>query len=712
MKKSIFTILAVLSVILAACTKEQNQTPVLKAETASVVFTYEGGEGTADFTTSSDLVSAESDQTWCRTTVRKTSIVVRTDETTEIEARKATVTVKNQQGLSTTFEVTQRGVRYQFDGSDQTAPAAGERLILPYYGEDRIVLVIPDEAKDWLSSEVYDAAIVLETKPNKEIKARAAKIGYAISSKSGYFNMTQAAADPFVEFSPALEVVDITSAPTTVEYEYKTNATLQVSTTDEWLNVSVANGILTVRADLNNSLTPRSGKFTYSLKEAPASAKTIAVNQAAAEKVITHLDIVDAEGSPVTEINAPADGSTVSVTIKSNVAWKATASESFVTVTPSAVSNPDYKELTTKVTVKVDANSGAAREAVITLDGEGLESPVTVAVAQDKLLSVSLKVENVEMDGALIVATPSANDFTYLIQCETAAYVGKFSSDAELVAADVEYFTELGQQYGMSLAEVLSILCSEGPDESDLAGKLDMGTDYVAYAYGIEYNGTITTKVTKAPFKTKSLDFYGNAVWHDTFVSTIFNMEGSNIDLPCDVYVMSGDKSVFYVDSPYWYNNIASWFDMTPDQMKQYNGNYKAVMLEVDCSDPNKVVLPVQALGVSMSSTYGWVSGGFYYSGAPSYNNYGTYADNKVVVKGGASKYVFWSMEKYSNGALKVSALSDDFTLTITPGGSPIKPASVSVASVKAHKMENSKLPSKKTKAAQFHIMSVPFSVK
>lgn len=166
-------------------------------------------------------------------------------------------------------------------------------------------------------------------------------------------------------------------------------------------------------------------------------------------------------------------------------------------------------------------------------------------------------------------------------------------------------------------------------------------------------------------------------------------MDGSNIDLDCDVYVDSNKPGVYYFDSPYWYDNIAEWFDDTPEGMKQYTGNYKEVMLEVDCSDPTKVKMPIQELGCSLSSTYGWISGGFGYGYTK--DSYGTYADN-VITFDANERTVFWKMAKYQNGGTYGSTMTEDFVITITPGGSSIKPASVKTSSIKAAKSNRSAL--------------------
>lgn len=275
-----------------------------------------------------------------------------------------------------------------------------------------------------------------------------------------------------------------------------------------------------------------------------------------------------------------------------------------------------------------------------------------------------------------IRATPSTvHYYADLVQSSVIASYG-----ASFVASTL--LNNYAKQYGVEA--VYEQICEPGTYNSTWED-LDPETEYTAFAVAVDEELNLVSDVATGSFTTleePNRQFYGNAVWHDVFVSTIFNMEGKVIDMPCDVYTDPDTPGVFYFDSPYNYANIASWFGLTPEEMKQYT-NWKRVTIAIDCSDPDAVKMPVQELGVSMSSTYGYVSGGMYYGNA-TYDNFGTYADNTITFVGdGATKYVYWSMANYSSGQLRVSKLAEDFTVEITEGGSPVYPDAV-VATSKA----------------------------
>lgn len=314
-------------------------------------------------------------------------------------------------------------------------------------------------------------------------------------------------------------------------------------------------------------------------------------------------------------------------------------------------------------------------------------------------MTIDVTVSDITYESATATFAPNSSAFYYLPAIESPAWVDSFDSLEELAQADVDYWkSKYGSSYasyGFSSVEelILQGLCQKGTYEWD-ADDLDPESKYYAYAFALDSECNIISDVFIKEFTTEAkpelnLTFYGTANWHDVFVSSIFNMDGSNIDMDCDVYVDSNKPGVFYFDSPYWYDNIASWFeDTTPEEMKQYTGNYKEALIEVDCTDPAKVKMPLQDLGINMSSTYGWISGGFGYG--YTVDSYGKYADNVITFDADGSRKVLWSMSNYSNGGTKGSTLADDFVITITPGGSPIKPASVKTSSIKSAKSSRS----------------------
>lgn len=292
-------------------------------------------------------------------------------------------------------------------------------------------------------------------------------------------------------------------------------------------------------------------------------------------------------------------------------------------------------------------------------NSDGANSAVVISVskkAPQANVTIALEVTEITQTGALVLCTPSNETAHYIISVEKASYVDQFSSDEELVQADLDYYCEYYASdyadYGFSSIEdlVYNGLGHAGYYEDDWAGYLQAATDYVAYAFAIDEDlNLLSPEVTKVPFSTleeEALDatYLGVAIWHDAFVSTVFDMEGENLDLPVDVYEDNYMPGCFYFDSPYNYANIAAWFGLTPEEMEQYTGNWKKAVISIDASNPSKVYMPYQELGCSLNSQYGWMSGGATYQGETL--STGVYANDQIVFDG----LMYVGLQKYNGG--------------------------------------------------------------
>lgn len=104
--------------------------------------------------------------------------------------------------------------------------------------------------------------------------------------------------------------------------------------------------------------------------------------------------VLTVSGATNNAVSADAAGRTLNLTVKSNVSWTATSSESWVSVDPSEFASDNKSTVSTKVSVKVAANESAdARTAKISIAGEGVDAvEVTVnqagAVVEAKTINV------------------------------------------------------------------------------------------------------------------------------------------------------------------------------------------------------------------------------------------------------------------------------------------------------------------------------------
>lgn len=426
-----------------------------------------------------------------------------------------------------------------------------------------------------------------------------------------------------------------------------------------------------------------------------------------AEKYV--LTVTQIAGVPDRKLQALAstvdfsDASAKNATVKvvSTVSFTATSSAAWLKVSPANVTVENFTETVTDITLSAEANAGAAREATVTLAGQDVD-PVVVKVTQAAYkedIKIDITVTDITSSSATIKFTCSNPNVYFLPSCESTWFEGYSDNLADLAQADLDYweskYGESYANYGFSSYHDLFFtgLCVQ--DEYEDTFELEANTTYHAYAFVVNDDYTVGSDVFYVDFTTEDLNyqFYGTAVWHDTFVSTVFNMEGMDLDMECDVYTDPSTPGVFYFDSPYNYANIAPWFDSTPEEMKQYTGNWKRTWLSIDVSDPAEVVVPFQELGCNMNSQYGWISGGF--AGGYTVDSYGVYdaANGTITCDADGSRKVLWAMSKYSEGATKASTLAEDFVVTITKGGSPIYPGSVAPASVRKEKTAFNALP-------------------
>lgn len=289
---------------------------------------------------------------------------------------------------------------------------------------------------------------------------------------------------------------------------------------------------------------------------------------------------------------------------------------------------------------------------------------VPLTVAMDPV-TFGIQTSEITYNSAKVSYNPSPATVHYYCDCIETELVSTYGLDV-IISSDLSYFVE---NYGVEA--VYEQLCAPGP-YSPTYDELDAETSYTAFAVAVDENLNLVSEIESKEFTTEAKPertFYGNAIWHDVFVSAAFDMEGEVLDMPCDVYTSASTPGVFYFDAPYNYANIASWFGITPEELKPYGGNWKRVELSIDCSDPAQCKMAVQDLGVSLSSTFGWVSGGFEFG--YTYDSYGTYEDGVITFDANGSRYVYYGG---ANKGLYAKPLEYDFKVTITSGGSPIYP--------------------------------------
>lgn len=706
MKKVLFTIFAALSVLLTACNKSEPAS--LSIAESNVDFTYEEGEGSVDFQTSSDIVSATSDSAWCRPTIRKTTVVVRVDANTGKDARTAKLVVKNKEGLQVTVDVKQKGVRYLFESKDIQFVCAGGEENLEYYGP-KMTIVIPDEAAEWLSAEITETNVKLVCAANDAITTRTAKVGYAVSSKSGYITVNQAANDPYITFTPAMAEVNVKSDPSDNVYTYKTNSpTTPVATVDkacDWIAVTVTpdakvagTGTFKVHVDLNNSLKAREGSFQWSILKNASVKGTVAVKQAAAEKIITHFDLVDEGGAAVKDLNCSAKGQEFSATVKTNAAgYTSSVDVDWITVTPAKFDNPEYNEVsqTIKFTV-APSTQGTVRTGKVTLTIPDME-PVVVTVSQDKYIGVALTVKTITYDGAITHMVPSDPNFLYISNTMEKKYFEEYKSEQELFDDEIASLAALGASVGFTLEEVIGIVAYQGEADDDMSGYLDPETEYVVYAIPVSAKGELIGSVTSASYKTKEFPYkyLGEGTYTDDLVGPLYSYP--NFTYPVDVYVEKANPANYYIDTPYGPQFMSKITGETPSECEKYTGNFTPTMVKIQ-TQGTVAYMPLQALGSKLSNTEGWLYGGCY-------SDYGVFANGSITFPTKDSMVlsnVPTAPKWYANRSGKTALV-----LPATKAAQPVLKARGAKTAKSRH--HYAKMPTKSFSSKDFHIMAVPF---
>lgn len=186
------------------------------------------------------------------------------------------------------------------------------------------------------------------------------------------------------------------------------NVNWEVSADADWVSFdpasytaeadSVCITVITITVDENTTYERRTANITVTAEgvEAPVTAK---VNQAAAVKRTLEAIQTDGEGTPFTEASFGFYYGEQEFLLDANVNWVAESNADWIYICPNDSTalakvegepSDDYIALGIYVTPN---KSGAERNGAITITGEGIDTPVTIAVSQG--------VPSVEMTGAV-----------------------------------------------------------------------------------------------------------------------------------------------------------------------------------------------------------------------------------------------------------------------------------------------------------------------
>ena len=498
------------------------------------------------------------------------------------------------------------------------------------------------------------------------------------------------------------EVV-VPAAGLDVTFTITSNLGYTVTSSQSWATVTPAavsnedgkdvKTAVTVAVEANETAEVREAVIKVVTEKNPALDYSFTVKQSAGKEPVSfYVTTTDLK-----EITAPIEvaekATSASVIVVSNVSWTASSDQTWLTVSPASATI-ENEEVPTTVSFAVEANSVTeVRTATVTFTAEGVE-PVVVSVSQaaKKDVSFTITVENVTYKSADITCVPSDETAYFLLSCETASYVDQFTTDADLINADMEYFYK---EYGESYAEYkyesyeqlfLKGLCSVGTKEWT-PSPLDPETEYVVYAFAVDAElNPITSTVPKVRFTTEAKpvenwNFYGKGKYTEGYLSGLFGLDAKQVEV--DIYQDPNNANRFAMFNAYGPEMLVNWMfkeSVTIEQIEAAKGQiwddtYYSYTIDFTTGE---VVMPVQPLGV-IHSKFGAIEAGI----DPKYDPNGTYADGVVTlqVKGATvylpngaqtsneTTYYFYGN---TNGAFKIemptSAQSSAASKSVKPG--------------------------------------------
>lgn len=488
-----------------------------------------------------------------------------------------------------------------------------------------------------------------------------------------------------------------------VTFSITSNLGYTVTSSQSWATVTPAavsnedgkdvKTAVTVAVVANETAEAREAVIKVVTEKNPALDYSFTVKQSAGKEPVSfYVTTTDLH-----EITAPIEvaekATSASVIVVSNVSWTASSDQTWLTVSPASATI-ENEEVPTTVSFSVEANSVTeVRTANVTFTAEGVE-PVVVSVSQaaKKDVSFTITVENVTYKSADITCVPSDETAYFLLSCETASYVDQFTTDADLIQADMEYFYK---KYGESYAEYkyesyeqlfLKGLCSVGTKEWT-PSPLDPETEYVVYAFAVDAElNPITSTVPKVRFTTEAKpvenwNFYGKGKYTEGYLSGLFGLDAKQVEV--DIYQDPNNANRFAMFNAYGPEMLVNWMfkeSVTIEQIEAAKGQiwddtYYSYTIDFTTGE---VVMPVQPLGV-IHSKFGAIEAGI----DPEYDPNGTYADGVVTlqVKGATvylpngaqtsneTTYYFYGN---TNGAFKIemptSAQSSATSKSVKPG--------------------------------------------
>lgn len=224
---------------------------------------------------------------------------------------------------------------------------------------------------------------------------------------------------------------------------------------------------------------------------------------------LTSCDKDENTDSKASKLSAPVLNVTEQLSDGFTVSWQAVenasgysyvfGSEAEKSTTATSVSFTDLEPGTYTVKVKAMSTSTDWTDS----DYSTISATIEEGDPTTDELTFTFDITDITATSAVITCTPSVNDQTYFFDCmEKSQFDQIHTSDEAFTATLIASLEAMGAQYGLTLQDVLSEMLSSGVDVWDPNG-LKSSTEHVAYAFGLNTDGTVTTAIATKSFTTK-----------------------------------------------------------------------------------------------------------------------------------------------------------------------------------------------------------------
>lgn len=217
-----------------------------------------------------------------------------------------------------------------------------------------------------------------------------------------------------------------------------------------------------------------------------------------------------------------------------------------------------------------------------------------------------------------------------------------------------------GGEEGENIFEVSDIYFKDGQSTSTFTVEFadaEIGTTYSCSIevedplYALKY-GTNATYLSFSVTRVKWNRIYGpNGEEYGTYKDDIFGCIGFSlresifVNEEVEFYERDDKPGYYKIRNAYTDAMMAYLFEGSTDNAASYKGITRETDMIFDATDPNKVFMPLQSLGVNVNDEYGWIMAGSYHSNNigidESSNLYGILEDGIISFPVNGLVYIF-----------------------------------------------------------------------